>query len=91
MMIGTFFTKDLAPATGLTPTIRIRDLADNSLIIADASMSEAGDGWYKYDFTGYNEGKDYAIRCDGGATLTGSERYTYAGNEEKANQAIHGL
>jgi len=81
MIISSFFTKDLAPATGLSPTIRIRDLSDNSLVVTDAAMSEVGDGWYKYDFTGYSTAKDYAIRSDGTSTLSGSERYQYAGNE----------
>lgn len=81
MNILTFFTKNLNPILGLTPTIRIRDILDNSLVITDDLMIEVGDGWYKYDFSGYNENLLYAIRCDGGSTLTGSERYTYAGND----------
>ena len=81
MKILAFFTSSGTPVTGLTPTIRIRDLSDNSLVITDASMSEVGDGHYQYNFTAYDKDTDYAIRCDGGITLNESDRYTYAGNE----------
>ena len=51
MKILAFFTSSGSPATGLSPTIRIRDLFDDSLVVTDAVMSESGDGNYKYDFT----------------------------------------
>jgi len=44
-------------------------------------MTEVGDGFYKYDFTGYDAQTDYSIRCDGGISQSDAERYTYAGNE----------
>ena len=47
MYVTAYFTDGGTPATGLTPTIRIRDLSDNSLVITDASMTEVGDGHYK--------------------------------------------
>ena len=81
MKILAFFTLSGTPATGLVPTIRIRDLSDNSLVVTDAAMTEVGDGHYQYDFTTYDKDTDYAVRCDGGMSLTGVERYTYAGNE----------
>ena len=81
MKIVSFFTNSGAPATGLNPTIRIRDLSDNSLIVTDGAMTEVGDGHYVYDFTDYDIEKDYAIRSDGGGTLPTAERYKYAGNE----------
>ncbi len=81
MRIVAFYTDDGTPATGLSPTIRIRDLSDNSLVVTDAAMTEVGDGHYQYNFTTYNADEDYAIRCDGGITLSDSDRYTYAGNE----------
>jgi len=80
--ITTFFTDSGVPKTGLSATIRIRDLSTSSLVITDAAMTEVGDGFYSYDFTSYDEDADYSIRCDGSATLTNNvERYTYAGNE----------
>ena len=81
MKILAFFTDDGVPAEGLSPTIRIRDMSNNSLVVTDAVMTEVGDGHYQYNFTTYNIDKNYAIRCDGGATLANAERYTYAGNE----------
>jgi hypothetical protein len=81
MKILAFFTSSGTPATGLSPTIRIYDLSDDSLVVNDDSMSEVGDGHYKYDFATYDADKDYAIRCDGGISLSDSDRYKYAGNE----------
>ncbi len=82
MWVTVCFTNTGTPATGLSPTIRIRDLSDNSLVVTDAAMTEVGDGWYKYDFTTYDNEKDYAIRCDGTATLSGSDRYAFVGSAE---------
>lgn len=81
MQILAFFTKNNVPATGLSPTIRIREIPGGALVVTDAAMTEVGDGHYSYDFATYDYEKDYAIRCDGGATLSYSERYTYGGNE----------
>ena len=81
MNILAFFTSSGVPATGLSPTVRVRDISDGSLVVTDAAMTETGDGFYKYDFSTYNSSLDYAIRCDGGITLPDAERYVYAGNE----------
>lgn len=75
--ITAYFTEAGTPKTGLTPTIRIRDVSDNSLKVTDASMTEIGDGWYKYTFTSFVIGTEYVIRCDGGATLTDPDRYVW--------------
>lgn len=80
--ITTFFTNSGTPQTGLSATIRIWDLSNNTLIITDAAMTEVAGGFYSYNFTTYDELKSYAIRCDGSASITAAgERYTYAGNE----------
>lgn len=81
MYVTVPFTNLGVPETGLSATIRIRDLSDNSLLVTDAAMAEVGDGWYKYNFTTYDANKDYAIRCDGSATLGNQDRYCFAGNE----------
>jgi len=81
MYIIAFYTDDGAPKTGLSPTIRIRKVSDNSLLVTDAAMAELGDGWYKYDYGAYDEELDYAVRCDAGSSLTTADRYKYAGNE----------
>lgn len=78
--IIAFFRQDGAPKTGLTPTIRIRKLSDGSLVVTDGSMTEVGDGWYKYVFAGYVIGTEYAIRCDGGSSLSDTDRYICGSN-----------
>lgn len=77
------FTNAGVPQTGLTPTIRIWDVTDTTsqLVVNNAAMTEIGDGGYKYAFTAYDGQRDYYIRCDGGAGLPDSERYTYGGND----------
>ncbi len=81
MNIVAFFTSSGVPATGISPTIRVRNVSTGALVVTDQAMTETGDGFYSYDFSGYDALLDYAIRCDGTATLPAAERYTYAGNE----------
>lgn len=81
MYITAFFTTNGTPTTGLSPTINIRNVATGALLINGAAMAEVGDGHYRYWYAAYSETNEYAIRCDGGATLPASERYTYGGND----------
>lgn len=78
------FTNQGIPAEGLLPTIRIRDMQGN-LIITDENMVEIGDGSYIYTFQTYDSNENYSIRCDGGPSLPNSERYTFGGNDNYAN------
>lgn len=80
MIIEASFTNSGTPQTGLSPTIRIRELP-TTLVVTDEAMSEVGEGTYYYDYVGYDVTKDYAIRCDGGVGLSDSDRYKFAGNE----------
>jgi hypothetical protein len=75
MYVTSRFTKDGVPQTGLSPTISIYQVTDNSLVVNAQAMTEIGAGWYKYSFAGYSVAQDYVFACDGGATLSGSERY----------------
>jgi hypothetical protein len=84
MYLLSFFTTRGLPASGLTPTIRVRTVFDGALIVEDGSMVEVGDGWYKYDFATYDPAIDYAIRCDGGSGQPVNERYTFAGSDNSA-------
>ena len=84
MQILAFFTDHGVPKTGLTPTVRIRDISDNTLIITDSTSSEVGDGWYKYDFVQYDSAEEYAIRFDGGPSLSDTDRYTSTTNDSFA-------
>jgi len=66
-----------APTTA--PRIRIRREDTQVLVVTDASMTEIGDGLYRYDFA-EDAALEYTFRCDGdplaaGQTSTGG-RYT---------------
>ena len=75
------FTSDGVPATGLSPTIDIWE-EDGTQVITGASMIETtAPGFYTYEFTTYEEHKNYMYRADGGATLPDFDRYTYGTNE----------
>ena len=80
MLITTFFTEYGEPKTGLTPTISIWDIT-GTLIIDNVSMTEIAGGFYKYDFSTYDDTVDYVIRADGGESLNISDRYISSSNE----------
>lgn len=91
MQVLAFFTNSGVPETGLNPTVRIRDVEDNTLIITDSTSEEVGDGWYKYDFVSYDSTKEYAIRFDGGITLSDTDRYTYGTNDSFVEDIVDGV
>lgn len=84
MIINSFFTEAGAPKTGLSPTIRIWEVSAgaHTLVITDASMTEVGDGFYKYNFAAYDATKNYVVRADGGVVLANADRYEYGATEE---------
>ena len=73
------FELNRAPVAGLSPTITIYDLADNSVVVNAASMSEVGSGGYKYLFSAYDATKNYFMVADA-ATDSVDNRYAYAGD-----------
>jgi len=75
MWIKAYFSKNGLPATGLIPKLTGYDLFDNSIVLNAVDMSEVGNGIYKYDFTRYDNSKDYSFISDGGVTLSDYERY----------------
>ncbi len=99
MELLAFFTDKGTPSTGLSPTIDVWKL-DGTQVVTAQAMTEIAGGFYKYDFTTYDEDINYVIRADGTNTLTGSDRYVYSSNEnagigkilqiEKGNWAIVG-
>ncbi len=72
MFLTGVATENGASKTGLTPTIKIWDLADNSL--NQASAIEVGLALYTYDLTTRDPLKHYLFLYDF-VTLTFSERY----------------
>jgi hypothetical protein len=81
VLVTTVFTVDGAPETGLSPLVTIRRVDTGAVVINQAAMTEVGGGWYKYDFATYDADLDYAINCDGGASLQDEERYTFGTND----------
>jgi hypothetical protein len=98
MILVSFFTNHGVPVTGLTPSISIVDIS-TGLVVDSGVMTETSavnaPGWYNYDFVAYSNQTEYAMTADGGATLTGAERYSVASNElssvEKSLDIIGGL
>jgi len=69
MKIKVYFEKVGVYATGLSPTLNIRDISDGSLSVEAGAMTEVGDGFYYYDFTAYDYTVTYSILCDGTSAL----------------------
>jgi len=68
------------PAIGMSPlpTIRIRRISDNTLVVTDATMTELGDGWYTFDFTSlFDEGESYVILADAAALNNSRDRLKF--------------
>ena len=80
MKLISYFSNNFVPATGLTPTIDAWE-SDGTQIITAATMTESDGGFYYYEFSGYDDTKDYGFRADGGATLPSNERYVTASND----------
>ena len=72
MILSAVFTENGSYKTGLTPTIKIFDAADNSL--NQASMVDIAGGFYSYEFAERAADKTYAFICDS-PTLTYDEKY----------------
>lgn len=76
MILSAFFAEAGTPKTGLNPTIKVYNLDTTVLTINGDPMVEVGDGFYSYDFVGRDNEIHYAFICDGGAGLTGAQRYS---------------
>jgi len=94
MEITAFFTNNNVPlvAPGTLPTIRIRRIDTQALVVTDDSMTEIGDGNYSYDFTP-DSTLEYTVRADGDPLANGQvkrgERYV-AGSFNDHLDDIHG-
>jgi len=99
MNIISYFSDSGVPKTGLTPSITITKL-DGTVVINSQPMIEVSNGFYKYDFSAYDEDEDYLISSDGGSALNDSDRYLSGTNEtagvgkilqiEKGNWKVYG-
>jgi len=90
MIVPAYFTEDGLPKTGLSPTVDIIDISDNSVDVNDGAMSEVGQGFYKYDFAGHDSSKNYLTLADS-VTLIGDERYAIGTLEDNSRiaDAVH--
>jgi len=68
-----YFESNGFPALGLDPLIRIR-YAHSGVIVAEDTMEEVGDGFYRFNFVTYDITKDYVMLADG-VRLGQSERF----------------
>ncbi len=76
------------------PSIRIRRIDTQALVVTDANMTEIGDGWFGYTFD-LDTDTQYVARCDGdpGAAgqVTPAQRYkfvAFSGLDEKARMQL---
>ena len=71
-IVASWLTPGNAPlvSPANTPTIRIRRLDTDALVVTDDAMSEVGDGSYQYTFA-TDPTLEYSIRADGDPTAAG--------------------
>lgn len=89
-MLSVVVTENGTPKTGLAAgVIYIYDLFDNSLAVNGAAVSEVAKGGYKYNFTTYDNTKDYFVVWDfTGDGLSGDEAYAYQSIDAKNDIAV---
>ena len=76
MYITCFFTDSSVPKTGLTPTVSILRVSDDTLVVDAQAMTELSlAGWYSYLYAGHSADEEFVVSADGGATLADAERY----------------
>jgi len=71
------FTDTGTPTPGLDARITIKNITDDVVVVNSAAMTDRGDGFYYYPFTG-KPSKVYTVLFDGGSTLIAAERYAWA-------------
>jgi hypothetical protein len=49
MWISSFVTDSGEPKAGLSPAIKIREVATDVLVVDSENMTEVGEGFYKYN------------------------------------------
>lgn len=87
-VFSAFFTSSGAPATGLTPTIKIYKDTQTNPVVLNASMSELGGGLYAYNYESFVPDASYSAIADGGDTLSDSDRYAFGATDRVKPQEI---
>jgi len=84
MIITAQFTRDSLGVNSLTPTLTVVDVSDGTFVLDGVAMSPiangAAPGWYKYDFTAYDDTVDYIITADAQTDLV-DDRYPVTTNQ----------
>ena len=80
MKLISYFTNETIPATGLSATMDVWE-SDGTQVVTAQAMTEIAGGSYFYEFSGYDEDKDYFFRADGSSALDDSERYASFSND----------
>lgn len=90
MIINSFFTKNGAPAVGLTPTLKIWEVQNSTrtVVVDDAPMVEDTAGYYWFDFSGYLAELDYVVLVDAGVDMIPFGRYSTAAISPTSNVSI---
>jgi hypothetical protein len=73
-IVAYFIGTDGAPETGLSPTVNGHRLEETAQVLTDAALTEAGDGWYFYNFSLADSSYHYVFTVDS-VTLPGLLRY----------------
>ncbi len=70
--ITALFTLAGAPKTGLTATVDIWRVSDDSRVVENGAMTElldgAASGFYKHDFAAFDNAEDYVFKVNAGVT-----------------------
>lgn len=91
-LTAVFITADGVPATGLTPTIDVWELdpsspTANTKVVTAASMTEIGEGQYRYDYSSYDFTKVYTYLVNAGLGV--DVRYHYGGKESYQDEIAY--
>jgi len=81
--VTAYFEGESGPATGLSPFVRIRKVADGAAVVS-GTMTEMKDGWYKFKFEDYDITEDYYMLADS-ITLPEFYRYVEGASGEYGN------
>jgi len=76
-------------APAVVPTMRIRRLDTDALVVTNLDMDEVGDGIFKYEYTDAINSIEYAGRADGDPSDTGqsTQRYQAGSGDTKVEEA----
>jgi hypothetical protein len=80
MNVTAYFTESDEGKTGLTPTISVVRVSDESVVVNNQSMSPVNNatGWYLFNFAAYDSDEEYICMVDAGTDSVDSRHLTTA-------------